>query len=68
MNSSSARGVAPRRKPSWSRRAISVGVSPIPWGQKLFFTCLETGDDLIVTVRSAGPDRVFWTSDDVVSD
>ena len=33
----------------------------------LSYLCLQTSDDLIIAVRSAGPDRVFWTSDDVVS-
>jgi hypothetical protein len=38
------------------------------WGQALFYTCLETADDLVVSARSAGPDRIFWTADDIVAD
>jgi hypothetical protein len=37
------------------------------WNQRLFYTCVHTASELVVEVRSAGPDRVFWTADDVVA-
>jgi hypothetical protein len=38
------------------------------WNQRLFYTCVRTASDLVVEVRSAGPDRVFWTADDIVAE
>ena len=36
-----------------------------PWGTSITFNCALSGD---VVVRSAGPDRVFNTADDIRSD
>jgi len=37
------------------------------WGNQLFYTCVAAAGGVDVTVRSAGPDRAFWTGDDVVA-
>lgn len=37
-----------------------------PWGLQLFYTCLQMADTDDISVRSAGPDRIFWTADDIV--
>ena len=39
-----------------------------PWRQALFYRCYMGSDGTAeVSVRSAGPDRVFWSFDDMVS-
>jgi hypothetical protein len=36
------------------------------WGQPLLYTCVMPASDVFrTTVRSAGPDRILWTDDDV---
>lgn len=51
-----------------TRKELLVHVPPSelvdPWWTSVTFHC--TGDDIVV--RSAGPDRVFHTADDITSD
>ena len=39
-----------------------------PWGTSIVYSCSTEDPDGDVTVRSAGPDRIFNTADDITND
>ncbi len=39
-----------------------------PWGTNIVFLCASWPEDTLVFARSAGPDRIFDTADDVSTD
>jgi len=51
-------------KPETGMRVNGNGELVDPWGTPLFFHQLSAAD---TEVRSAGPDKRMWTSDDVVA-
>jgi len=61
-------GSCPRSEGELISARLLPGPAVDPWGRRLFYTCLKTSDDLIVEARSAGPDGVFWTADDIVAE
>jgi hypothetical protein len=57
-----------RSCPSWEdlsgQKYVARGVAKDPWGTIIAFHCMPSGD---IAVRSAGPDRLFHTDDDVTN-
>jgi len=39
-----------------------------PWGTNIVYSCSTEGPETDLEVRSAGPDRLFNTADDITSD
>ena len=58
------RSPCPTRDNLIDQKYVARGALVDPWGTSITFHCMPNGD---VVVRSAGPDRLFHTDDDVTN-